>query len=236
MPPTCLANTSEFQLLAFTKQICYWNATTASTITLSTISTDAYQPALPLSSHLLSYRLPTRTMLDSAPLTRRHILATALLIPMLTGCGFTLRRYDSYAFRSLHIHDETGASPTLPLLEQALAGTSVHVTTGAQAASAADVILRIHSDTTEQHTAALAAGGSVRALLLQQQLVFSLHSRSGAIHIDHVAVRSTRHISYSDSLAVAKQAELEQTYTHMRHDIVRQLLRQLERVPASAPH
>ena len=95
---------------------------------------------------------------------RRLLLATALAAstaPLLTACGFHLRRPPEFAFRSIYV--DMPASSTLGAeLKRQLASAGLQVITDAAEKNRAQVILQALQDSRERSVVGLNAAGQVR--------------------------------------------------------------------------
>ena len=94
-------------------------------------------------------------------------------------------------------------------------------------ASKAQVVLRIHSEQREKIVVGTGIAGQVREFQLRVRLKFSLFSKSGKLLIDDVEILQQREVSYSESAALAKEAEEQLLYRDMQQEVVLQLMRRL---------
>ena len=73
----------------------------------------------------------------------------------------------------------------------------------------------------------LNASGQVRELQLRLRIKFRLRTPTGAELIPETELLQQREISYSETIALAKEAEEALLYRNMRTDLVQQLMRRL---------
>ena len=162
-----------------------------------------------------------------AGLSRRHLLAAAGGVG-LAGCGFAPRRAPE-----LHIHSIAleGFKPSSPLAQELRANINSSKTTLViDSASAAQVVLDAITDARERVVVASTAAGQVRELQLRTRFVFKLRSQSGRELIPPVELLLSRDMSYSESVALAKEQEEALLYRTMQGDIVAQVMRRLAAV------
>lgn len=105
-------------------------------------------------------------------------------------------------------------------------------TTVAEAASQAQVVMEALADTRERSVVASTATGEVRELQLRARLQFRLRSAAGRELIAPTEIVRSRDMSYSESLALAKEQEEAQLFRIMQSDIVSQVMRRLAAVRA----
>jgi LPS-assembly lipoprotein len=164
--------------------------------------------------------------------TRRHWLTLPALL-VLPGCGFALRGAPSFAFESLRL----GGSDTTPVareLQQALRDGGVRVFSAALPASpegeTGEVVLTVITDRRERSVVGQTAAGQVRELQLRTRFRFRLATARGAPLLDETELLLERDISYTETAALAKEAEEALQYRDMQHDIVQQVMRRLAAV------
>ena len=76
----------------------------------------------------------------------------------------------------------------------------------------------------------LNASGQVRELQLRLRIKFRLRTQKGEELLEPTELLQTRDISYSETIALAKEAEEALLYRNMQTDLVQQLLRRLAAV------
>ncbi len=167
--------------------------------------------------------------------SKRHWLQAASSLALggiaaasLAGCGFQLRGAASYqyAFDSVF----SGFLPSSSLgqdFKRIAIAWGLKVYDDAVGASKAQVVLRIHSEQREKIVVGTGIAGQVREFQLRVRLKFSLFSKSGKLLIDDVEILQQREVSYSESAALAKEAEEQLLYRDMQQEVVLQLMRRL---------
>lgn len=162
-------------------------------------------------------------------LARRCMLVAGATV-FMAGCGFELRRAPELAFRTIAL---TGFEPYSPLAEELRMHLNAsQTTTVAEAASQAQVVMEALADTRERSVVASTATGEVRELQLRARLQFRLRSTAGRELIAPTEIVRSRDMSYSESLALAKEQEEAQLFRIMQSDIVSQVMRRLAAVRA----
>jgi len=166
-------------------------------------------------------------MMDS----QRRNFTIGLCAASLAGCGFQLRGKASYgyAFQTLF----SGFTPNSPLgldFKRQAMGQGLTVFDDAASASKAQVVLRVHQEQRERVVVGTGVAGQVNAVQLRMRLRFSLWTTQGKTLIDDVEVFQQREQSYSETAALAKEAEEQMLYRDMQQEVVQQLLRRLSAV------
>jgi LPS-assembly lipoprotein len=156
---------------------------------------------------------------------RRHLLlaSAALGGAILGGCGFELRRPPTLAFRSIAL---TGFAPRSPLadeLKRSLA-KSVQVI---DSPALAEVVLHATADGREKSVVASTSAAQVREFQLRVKLDFSARTPGGRELIAPATLLLSRDMSYSESVALAKEQEEGELYREMQTDVVLQVMRRL---------
>jgi len=148
-----------------------------------------------------------------------------LLAPAaLTACGFELRRAPKLPFRSMALVGFAPASPLLVVLRQQLLGSEVQLLEGP---ARADAVLEALDDKREKSVVASTATGQVREVQLRVKLRFRVATPAGKLLLPVDELLLTRDLSYSETVALAKQQEEAGLYRAMEEDIVAQVLRRL---------
>jgi LPS-assembly lipoprotein len=142
---------------------------------------------------------------------------------MLAGCGFQLRRAPALPFRSVALVGFAGASPLADELRARLAETVAVVADPARA----EAVLQALTDVRERVVVASTAAGQVRELQLRVRFRFRLSTTAGRELLAPAELLLTRDMSYSESVALAKEQEQAQLYRAMDEDITTQVLRRL---------
>lgn len=165
-------------------------------------------------------------------MTRRRLVlasASALGAALLAGCGFELRRAPELPFSTVHLNGDA-RSPLLIELRRAIASIgNVRVVDPAEAATA-QVILDVLQNQRERVVVGVGTAGQVREFQLRVRFRFRLRSRTGEELIGPTELLQQRDISYSESAALAKEAEEQLLYRDMQSDVVQQTLRRLAAV------
>lgn len=94
----------------------------------------------------------------------------------------------------------------------------------------ADVMLDVLSDQRERVVVGMSAAGQVREFQLRVRLKLRLRTPQGRELLSETELLQQRDISYSETAALAKEAEQEMLYRSMQTDIVQQVMRRLAAV------
>ncbi|MEO8281309.1 MAG: LPS assembly lipoprotein LptE [Ideonella sp.] len=161
---------------------------------------------------------------------RRHIVLAATGAVLLSGCGFELRRAPALNFRTIQLR---GFADRSPLAEELRVNIDASRTTlVVDSLAQADVVLQVLADARERSVVASTSAGQVRELQLRSRFVFRLSTRSGRVLIPTREIRLDRDMSYSETIALAKEQEEAALFRAMQSDIVSQVMRILSAVSA----
>jgi LPS-assembly lipoprotein len=160
---------------------------------------------------------------------RRRVLAQAVMLgaaAALAGCGFRLRVDDRLPFRSIAL---TGFAPRSPLALEL--GAALQRTVSVEANPArAELVLQALTDVRERSVVATTAAAQVREVQLRLRLRWRTHTPAGRELTPPAELALARDMSYSESLALAKEHEEAGLYREMQTDVVAQVLRRLAAV------
>lgn len=160
------------------------------------------------------------------PHTLRLTLYTLLLTTLLlTSCGFHLRGQSRYTFDSLYISGQQG-TPFYSELQRTLRFSNP--TRVVDSPEQAEAILTISNVMFDKQILSLSGGGRVREFLLIQNISFRVHDNQGHEWLPANDISIRRDFSYSDSQALAKEAEERLLWQDMQSDAIQQLLRRLQ--------
>ena len=165
--------------------------------------------------------------------SRRSLLASLGItgLAALAGCGFKLRGVPEFAFRTLYIAAPSG-SPLARELRRTLqaAGGQLTLLTEPAQLPQAQAVLDLLQEQQERNVVGLTASGQVRELQLRLRIKFKLRTPAGDELIPETELLQQRDISYSETIALAKEAEEALLYRSMQTDLVQQLTRRLAAV------
>jgi LPS-assembly lipoprotein len=146
----------------------------------------------------------------------------------LAGCGFELRRSPELHFRTIAL---SGFAPRSPLAEELRMNINASkTTTVVESQAQAQVVLESIADGRERGVVASTAAGQVRELQIRTRFVFKLRTANGRELIPSTELLLSRDMSYSESVALAKEQEEALLWRTMQSDIVSQVMRRLAAV------
>ena len=155
----------------------------------------------------------------------RRALFAAPAALWLSACGFELRRAPELRFRTIQL---VGFKPRSPLAEELTASINASTTTiVVESAGKAEVVLESLGDAREKSVVASTSAGQVREFQLRARFRFQLRTPAGKELIASSDILLTRDLSYTESVALAKEQEELFLYRAMQSDIVAQVLRRL---------
>lgn len=175
--------------------------------------------------------LVTATAAASVATRRRWLVwaASTGAFHGLTACGFQLRQAPEYAFDTIHVALAEASPLGIELRRQLATSGRLRVLPTAEIAQA-QVVLEGLVDARDKVVAALNAAGQVREFQLRVRFKFRLRGKDGKRLIDDTEIMQQREISFSESVALAKEAEEALLYRNMQTDVVQQVLRRLAAV------
>jgi LPS-assembly lipoprotein len=159
---------------------------------------------------------------------RRRILLAGVAAGALAGCGFALRRSPELSFRTIALAGFESRSPLADELRMNIDAS--RDTQVIDSTAQAQVVLEALSDARERSVVASTAAGQVRELQLRARLHFRLRTPAGKELIPPTEIVLSRDMSYSESLALAKEQEEALLFRIMQSDIVAQVMRRLAAV------
>ena len=162
-----------------------------------------------------------------ATLRRRSLLGTGSLALLLAGCGFELRKPPSFAFQSIYLAVPPMSQLGLELQRALMAAGGVSLVTDQRQVERADLVFELLQELREKVVLGRTSTGAVREYQLRIRLRFKVRNRQGIERIPDTEMVQQRDISYSESSALAKEAEEDLLYRNMQSDLVRQILRRL---------
>ncbi|HSV47779.1 MAG TPA: LPS assembly lipoprotein LptE [Ramlibacter sp.] len=165
----------------------------------------------------------------SHPPARRRVLLGGLSALALAGCGFQLRQAPDFAFSSIHVAAVPSSALGKELKRSIALGGNVQVVEALQM-ERAQVVLDVLSEQREKVVVGLTASGQVREFQLRTRLKFKLRTPQGKELIPETELLQQRDISFSETVALAKEAEENLLYKDMQTDLVQQLMRRLAAV------
>jgi LPS-assembly lipoprotein len=160
---------------------------------------------------------------------QRRTFLPFIAAPLLAACGFQLRQAPSFAFKTIYI----GTEPRSQLgneLKRSIAASGAVTVAPAPTPEQAEVVLDVLTEQREKSVVGLNASGQVREFQLRSRLKFRLRTPQGKELIPETEILQQRDISFTESAALAKEAEEQLLYRDMQTDIVQQLMRRLAAV------
>jgi len=157
---------------------------------------------------------------------RRRILLGAAAT--LAGCGFAPRRPPEFAFQTIQL---TGFAPRSPLAaELKMSIDATPATRVVESAKDAQVVLQALGEAREKVVVAQTAANQIREFELRSRFDFRVRSASGKDLVPDSEIVLKRSLTYSETIALAKEQEEAYLYKTMLTDIVAQVLRRLASV------
>ena len=166
---------------------------------------------------------------------KRTLLSLMALAPMLSACGFRLRGAPSFPFSTLYVQAPEGSPFTREVLRNlGTASGNLTVILPPSTPSMADATLYLLGERRQRIVLAKTVSGQVREVELRLFARFKLVDKAGRTWIEDTEMFQKREMSYSESLALAKDEEEAALYRDMYSDLAQQLLRRLSAAHAPA--
>lgn len=175
----------------------------------------------------------TRLNCKSSPLRRAGVLLGLTVTLALSACGFALRNSQNFAFETVAVTPEKGTGVAAELARTF--GAKLRPLVPSAESLAPDAVVDILEEAREKAVAGVNASGQVREFQLRLRVRFRLRTPAGVELIAPTTVTLQRDMSYSESAALAKEAEERMLYRDMQTDAVQQLVRRLAAVKTLAP-
>ena len=152
-------------------------------------------------------------------------MAGLVAVSLLAGCGFKLRSSQNFAFQTVAVTPERGAGVAAELTRYL--GEAVRPVAPRDGGAPPEAIVDILQELREKTVVGVNASGQVREFQLRLTVKFRLRTPQGTEPIATTEIVQQRDISFSETAALAKEAEEALLYKDMQADIVQQLLRRL---------
>ena len=152
-------------------------------------------------------------------------VATLAFSMLLFACGFHLRGEAHYAFATLFLN----SPPALPItteLKRSLEG--IGSARLVAAAAGAEAVLEVNSVEDTKQILSLSGGGKVAEYLLTKRVMIRVHDNDGQDWLPTAEVLVRRSYTYSDTEALAKEAQEQRLWREMQTDSVQQIVRRLQ--------
>jgi LPS-assembly lipoprotein len=153
-----------------------------------------------------------------------RVLIAALLIVVLTGCGFHLRGAQPLPFESLYVGAPASSQLGAALRRSIRAGSGTRIVDVPQDAQA---VLAVVGENREKVILSLDTAGRVREFQLRYRFVFRVHDQKGRDLVPQTEILLTRDFTFNDSVLLAKEQEEALLYADMQNDLVQQIVRRL---------
>lgn len=144
----------------------------------------------------------------------------------LAGCGFELRQPARVSFRSIALVGFARRSPLADELKRQLERQVQVLDTPDKA----EVVLQALDDVREKSVVASTAAAQVREVQLRLKFNFRVRTAGGRELIPRAELLVTRDMSYSETAALAKEAEEAELFRDLQSDVVAQVMRRLASV------
>ena len=171
----------------------------------------------------------------SAPLpglpsmARRGLLAAGPAL-VLSACGFKLRQAPNFAFRTIFIVATEGLPLAAELRRSIGSADRMKVLTDPAELASAEVVLEVLSSQQEKVVVAQNSTGQVQEFQLRMRVRFQLRTPKGRDLIVDTELQQQRALSYSETAALAKEAEEALLYRSMQSELVQQIMLRLAAV------
>jgi LPS-assembly lipoprotein len=199
------------------------------------MTSDAKRCSLDSADSLVPHTLhSSRKSLHSAmQIVIRHSSFVIVIIAsaMMTACGFQLRGAGSYEFKSVHVQAPLSAAlggpgaPVVPDVIEGLTRSGVQVKPKIEEA---DFSIRFLQVTFDKRVLSLSGSGRAREFELEYKILYEFVDVRQKAWGEPGEITIRRDFSFSESQALAKEAEERQLIRDMQLDAAAQILRRLQ--------
>jgi LPS-assembly lipoprotein len=154
------------------------------------------------------------------------LVAAAVLVAMLSACGFQLRGADgkgAIPFKTIYL----GVAETSPLGIELRRNIRARDTKIVSDQKSADATVQVLGETRDKSILTLNTQGRIREYSLVYRLRFRVTDHDGKELIPPTDIALKRDISFNESQVIAKEKEEDLLYRDMQSDAVQQILRRL---------
>jgi LPS-assembly lipoprotein len=162
-------------------------------------------------------------------MVRRRLLAAPAALA-LSACGFKLRQAPDFAFRTIYVVAPDGLPLAVELRRSIGSADKVTVLVDPAGLASADVVLEVLSAPQEKVVVAQNSTGQVQEFQLRQRVRFRLRTPKGKDLILETELQQQRDLSFSETAALAKEAEEALMYRSMQSELVLQIMLRLAAV------
>ncbi|ARU03632.1 hypothetical protein CCO03_02065 [Comamonas serinivorans] len=164
---------------------------------------------------------------------RRWLQAVSALgaVSALSACGFKLRQAPQFAFSTIHLGTAAGSLIGQGLKRQLEGSGQVRVVPIAEA----QVLLEVLAERRERTVVGLNANGEVREVTIRSRFRFRVRSHDDQELVPETELLREMDVSYAESQALAKDAEVEMLFKSMASDAVDQIMRRLAMIKRVTP-
>lgn len=160
-------------------------------------------------------------------------------VATLASCGFQLRGAAKYNFTTVHVQAPTSAAlggPGAPVVPDVIEGLSRNGITLKPKVEEADFSIRFLQVTFDKRVLSLSGSGRAREFELEYRIRYEFVDAKQRVWGEPGEITIRRDFSFSESQALAKEAEERQLIRDMQLDAASQILRRLQAVvrPPSA--
>lgn len=168
--------------------------------------------------------------LRRAPSVARRGLLGAVAALALSACGFKLRQAPNFAFQTIYVVAPDGSPLAAELRRSMGSADNVKVLTNPAEQASADVVLEVLTRQQDKVVVAQNSTGQVQEFQLRMRISFRLRTPKGKDLIVETELQQQRDVSYSETAALAKEAEEALLLRSMQSELVHQIMRRLEAV------
>lgn len=168
-------------------------------------------------------------------LVSRHLALTVAVASslLITACGFQLRGAAPLPFQSVHVQAPVSAAlggPSAPVVPDVIEGLTKRGVQLKSKVEEADFSVRFLQVTFDKRVLSLSGSGRAREFELEYRIRYEFVDARQRVWGEPGEITIRRDFSYSESQALAKEAEERQLIRDMQLDAADQILRRLQAV------
>lgn len=183
---------------------------------------------------------PTDDVLGRKPVVlvrSAHVVLLSIAVAMLSACGFQLRGATQLPFQSVHVQAPTSAAlggPSAPVVPDVIDGLTRSGIQVKAKIEDADFSIRFLQVTFDKRVLSLSGSGRAREFELEYRILYEFVDSRQKAWGEPGEITIRRDFSFSESQALAKEAEERQLIRDMQRDGAAQILRRLQAVKRPA--
>ncbi len=164
---------------------------------------------------------------------RARVVLLIVATAMMSACGFQMRGLAKYEFATVHIQPPISAAlggPSAPVVPDVIEGLLRNGVQVKAKIDEADFSIRFQQVSFDKRVLSLSGSGRAREFELEYRILYEFVDARQRVWGEPGEITIRRDFSFSESQALAKEAEERQLIRDMQLDAASQILRRLQAV------